>query len=298
MKHFLAINQLSHAEILHLLDRAVYFKSQYHYPQLLGLTLANLFYEPSTRTRISFEMAAKNLGVRVVNVDLARSSETKGEMIEDTIHNLFAMGISHFVLRHSQNGLPHTIASVCAPGVHVLNAGDGTHEHPSQAMLDMFTIRQQKPDLGRLKIAIVGDVLHSRVAHSLQALCEIMGVGELVLVAPEIWHPKVIPAYANLTASLQEGLCDADVVIALRVQQERLQRGESLDLKTYHAAYAITQTSLAWAKPDVMVMHPGPMNRGIEIDSHVADGPHSFILEQVKNGVLMRMAILEALAGV
>ncbi|MCX7090756.1 MAG: aspartate carbamoyltransferase catalytic subunit [Legionellales bacterium] len=298
MKHFLAINQLSHAEILDLWERAVYFKSQNHYPQLSGLTLANLFYEPSTRTRISFEMAAKNLGIRVVNVDLARSSETKGELIEDTIHNLFAMGISLFVLRHSQNGLPQKMASACVPGVHVLNAGDGTHEHPSQAMLDMFTIRQQKPDLGRLKIAIVGDVLHSRVANSLQALCEIMGVGELVLVAPEIWHPKIKPAYANLTASLQEGLRDVDVVIALRVQQERLQAGESLDLKTYHAAYAITQTSLAWAKPDVMVMHPGPINRGIEIDSHVADGSHSFILEQVKNGVLMRMAILEALAGV
>ncbi len=297
MKHFLAINQLSYEDILHLLNRAVYFKSQAQYPQFPSLALANLFYEPSTRTRISFEMAAKNLGIRVVNVDLARSSETKGEMIEDTIHNLFAMGIQLFVMRHSQNGLPQAMASACVSGVHVLNAGDGTHEHPSQAMLDILTIMLQKPHLSSLKIAIVGDVLHSRVANSLQSLCAVLGVGELALVAPEIWHPKVKPTYGSVTASLQDGLRDADVVIALRVQRERLQADETLDLKTYHAAYALTKTSLAWAKPDVMVMHPGPMNRGIEIDSDVADGSHSYILEQVKNGVFMRMAILEALAG-
>ncbi len=295
MKHFLEISQLTHADVTRLVDRAIEFKLQAHYPQFSEMTLANLFYEPSTRTRISFEMAAKNLGIRVVNMDFAQSSETKGEIIEDTIHTLFAMGIHLFVIRHSQNGLPQSMAGTVLPGLHVINAGDGVHEHPSQALLDLMTIIQHKPDLAQVKVAIVGDILHSRVASSLQSLCALMGVGNLVLVAPEIWHPHASPLYGAVTSSLKEGVQDADVVIALRVQQERLKADETLDLKAYHAAYAITKTSLAWAKPDVMVMHPGPLNRGVEIDSDVADGPRSAILEQVKNGVFVRMAILEAL---
>lgn len=296
MKHFLTINQLSHSEIMHLLERATHFKSMQQYPCFSNVTMANLFYEPSTRTRISFEMAAKNLGIRVVNIDIAHSSVTKGEMIEDMLQNLYAMGIQIFVLRHSQNGLPQALVEACAADVHLLNAGDGTHEHPSQALLDLLTIVQHKPDLSRLKIAIVGDILHSRVSNSLQALFGIVGVGELILVAPEIWHPKTKPAHVKITTSLQEGLRDADVVITLRVQKERLQASETLNLHNYHAAYAITQTSLAWAKPDAMVMHPGPINRGVEIDNDVADGKQSYILAQVKNGVFMRMAMLESLA--
>lgn len=297
MKHFLTINQLSHSEIMHLLERATHFKSLQQYPQFSHVSMANLFYEPSTRTRISFEMAAKNLGIRVVNIDIAHSSVTKGEMIEDMLQNLYAMGIQIFVVRHSQNGLPQALVESCAADAHIMNAGDGTHEHPSQALLDLLTIGQHKPDFSRLKIAIVGDILHSRVSNSLQALFGIIGVGELVLVAPEIWHPKTTPAQVKITTSLQEGLCDADVVITLRVQKERLQASETLDLHSYHAAYAITQTSLAWAKPDAMVMHPGPINRGVEIDNDVADGQQSYILAQVKNGVFMRMAMLEALAS-
>ena len=297
MKHLLEIGQLSCEDVRRLIARAIDFKTQKIFPQFSEYVLANLFYEPSTRTRISFEMAAKNLGMRVVNMDFASSSETKGEMIEDTIHNLHAMGISLFVIRHRQNGLPQAMVGTCLHGIQVVNAGDGTHEHPSQALLDLMTIFEHKPHLGQLKVAIIGDVLHSRVANSLQGLCALMGVGELVLVAPEIWYPQIHPLSGSLTSSLEEGLRDADVVISLRVQKERLHASEKMDLETYHRHFAITKTNIQWAKPDVMIMHPGPMNRGIEIDSDVADGRRSFILEQVKNGVFMRMAILEALTA-
>lgn len=295
MKHFLEIGQLSCEDVSRLLSRANDFKTQNNFPKMTGLALANLFYEPSTRTRVSFEMAAKNLDIRVVNMDLAQSSASKGEMIEDTIHTLHAMGIHLFVIRHNQNGLPQAMVGTFRSGIHIINAGDGTHEHPSQALIDLMTILQHKPNLQQLKVVIVGNVLHSRVANSLQELCALMGIGKLVLVAPEIWYPQTLPLHGTVTSSLQEGLKDADVVVALRVQKERLHADERLDLPIYHAEYAITNTSLAWAKPDVMVMHPGPMNRGIEIDSDVADGRCSYILEQVKNGVFMRMAILEAL---
>lgn len=295
MKHLLRIGQLSYEDCLCLLNRAVYFKSQHQYPQLSGLSLANLFYEPSTRTRISFEMAAKNLGIRVVNMDFAQSSATKGETIADTMQTMHAMGIQLFVMRHEKNGLPQAMADAFLTDIHIINAGDGTHEHPSQALLDMMTIMQYKPQLEHLKIVIVGDILHSRVTNSLQGLCALMGVKELVFVAPEIWHSTVRPSFGTITSSLREGLQNADVVIGLRVQKERLQVGETLDLAAYHRDYAITQMSLAWAKPDVIVLHPGPLNRGIEMNSDVADGPHSRILEQVKNGVFMRMAILDAL---
>lgn len=297
MKHFLEIGQLSCADVERLLKRANDFKKNKQFPKMNGLAMANLFYEPSTRTRVSFEMAGHNLGMHVVNLNLTQSSATKGEMIEDMIYNLHAMGISLFVIRHSQNGLPQAMVGTFCSGIHVINAGDGTHEHPTQALLDLMTILQQKPDLEKLKIVIVGDVLHSRVANSLQGLCALMGVGKLTLVAPEIWYPQTLPVHGSVTSSLQEGMQDADVVIALRIQKERLHADERMDLATYHAKYAITKTSLAWAKPDLMVMHPGPMNRGIEIDSDVADGKHSFILKQVKNGVFMRMAIIEALTS-
>ncbi len=294
MKHFLEISQLSHEQVMHLIQRAVYFKTHQDYPQYRQHTLTHLFYEPSTRTRVSFEMAAKNLGIRVVDVDVTRSSELKGEMIEDTIQTLFAMGITLFAIRHPQEGLPQAMAGGFSSGIHIINAGDGAHEHPSQALLDFMTILSHKPNVKQLKITIVGDILHSRVANSLQYLCALLGVGELVLVAPQIWHPRA-PIYGRVTTSLEDGLKNADVVIALRIQQERLLAEEMMDLPSYHAAYAITKASLAPANSEVMIMHPGPINRGIEIDSDVVDGPRSYILEQVKNGVFMRMAIIESL---
>jgi len=294
MKHFLEINQLSHKRAMQLILRALSFKHMTAYPQYSHYTVANLFYENSTRTRVSFELAAMHLGMHVINLDIQNSSEQKGEIIEDTIHTLAAMGINLFVVRHSQNGLPQAIAGAFLKQVHFINAGDGTNAHPSQAMLDLMTVVEQKPNLDQLKIVIVGDLLHSRVANSLQNLCALLGVGELVLVSPEVWHPKLMH-FGRVTTSLADGIADADVVIGLRVQRERLIQGLNMDMAQYHQEYGITRDRLKAAKEDVMVMHPGPMNRGIEIDSDVADGPRSFILQQVQNGVFMRMAIFEAL---
>ena len=292
MNHLLDLSQLSHSDIAALIQRALYFKSNPKHPRYPDFVLANLFYENSTRTRISFELAANKLGIPVVNVDLEHSSEHKGETIQDAVKTLAAMGIQLFVIRHTQDGLPHALARQCGQCVHVINAGDGQHAHPSQALLDFMTIIEQKPDVAHLKIAIVGNLRHSRVANSLQQICATLNVGELTLVSPVIWQPAIVH-FGRTTTSLQDGISNADVVICLRVQQERLHADEHMDLADYRRDYAITEAHLAWAKPDAMVMHPGPINRGVELDSAVADGPQSYILEQVKNGVYMRMSIIE-----
>ncbi len=296
MSHFLEISQLSQHEVNALIQRALYFKNNDDYPCYPKFTVANLFYENSTRTRVSFEIAANNLSMPVVNFDLQRSSENKGETIEDTLNTLAAMGISLFVIRHTQDGLPQALVAKCADKVHIINAGDGKHAHPSQALLDLMTIIEKKPNLSELKIAIVGNIRHSRVANSLQAICAVMDIGELVLVAPPVWQPQQVH-YGRVTDSLHDGLVDADVVICLRVQHERLLDGEQVELANYRRDYALTLEALAYAKKDAMVLHPGPMNRGVEIDSDVADGSQSFILQQVSNGVYMRMAILESMIG-
>ncbi len=294
MNHFLEISQLSRQQIESLLERALEFKQQVHYPSYSQHTVANLFYENSTRTRVSFEMAANHLSMPVINLDLQNSSESKGEIIEDTIQTLAAMGIQYFVIRHKQEGLQQQLANKLENAIHIVNAGDGTHAHPSQAILDMMTIIEQKPQLDKLKIAVLGNIKHSRVANSFQNLCNKLGVGELVMIAPKIWQPQALE-YGRVTDDLVDGLTEADVVICLRVQRERLLETEHLDLESYRQDFALTQKSLAYAKPDVMVMHPGPMNRGVEIDTEVADGNHSFILKQVSNGVYTRMAIFESL---
>ncbi|OGV49838.1 MAG: aspartate carbamoyltransferase [Legionellales bacterium RIFCSPHIGHO2_12_FULL_42_9] len=294
MKHFLSIADLSRQQVEHLLQRALFFKQKQQFPVYPHHALANLFYENSTRTRISFELAAKNLSMEVVNVDLSTSSETKGEGIDDTIQTLAAMGITLFAIRHSEDGLPEHLAKGVNVGVHVINAGDGKHAHPSQAMLDLMTIVEKKPNLASLKIVIVGDIRHSRVANSLQCLFKLMQVGELVLVAPKPWQPEIVH-YGHVTADLSEALQGADVVIGLRVQKERLAGHEQLDLAQYRAQFALTEDAVAMAKPDAIIMHPGPINRGIEIDTAVADGLQSVILTQVQNGVYMRMAILESM---
>lgn len=293
MKHLLNIEQLSKQEIMALIDRALYFKHHTDYPQYPQHKLAMLFYENSTRTRVSFELAAIKLGIPVINLDLQHSSETKGETVEDTINTLAAMGIDLFVMRHKTSGFPQFLAEACTDGLHLINAGDGAHAHPTQALLDMMTILEQKPDLSALKIAIVGDLRHSRVANSFQCIASKLNVGQLMLVAPKVWQPDIVH-YGHVTDSLSEGISNADVVICLRVQQERLDQHETLNLTQYHHDYAITGTNIAWAKPNAMVMHPGPVNRGVELNSDVADGPQSFILQQVSNGVFMRMAVLEA----
>lgn len=296
MKHFLEISQLSRQQIESLLEHAFSFKHQLDYPSFKQHTVANLFYENSTRTRVSFELAAHHLSMPVVNLDLQSSSETKGEVIEDTIKTLRAMGINFFVIRHQQEGLQQLLADRLDSRLHIINAGDGTHAHPSQALLDMMTILEQKPKLERLKIAMLGNIRHSRVANSFQCVCKTLGVGELVLIAPELWHPQLVH-YGRVTDNLRDGLADADVIICLRVQRERLLATDHLDLHLYRNDFALTQKSLAYAKTDVMVMHPGPMNRGVEIDSEVADGANSFILQQVTNGVYARMAVFNALAS-
>ena len=294
MKHFLEISQLSRARIESLLERALYLKQLTHYPSYPQHTVAHLFYENSTRTRVSFELAANHLSMPVVNLDLQGSSESKGEIIEDTILTLAAMGISIFVIRHKQEGLQQHLADTLGDEVHVVNAGDGTHAHPSQAILDMMTIIEQKPQVSELKIAILGNIRHSRVANSFQCLCSHLGVGELVLICPDLWQPQTMH-YGRVTHDMQEGLSQADVVICLRVQNERLLDCEYIDLKSYRRDFALTQKTLAYAKLNAMVMHPGPINRGVEMDSDVADGPQSFILQQVRNGVFARMAIFESL---
>lgn len=295
MHHFLEINQLSRQQIESLLERAFSFKQQNNYPHYAQHRVVNLFYENSTRTRVSFELAANHLSMPVINLDLSSSSETKGEVIEDTMRTLAAMGINYFVLRHSQEGLPQDLADKLGTTVHLINAGDGTHEHPSQALLDIMTILEQKPRLDQLKIAVLGNIRHSRVANSFQCLCRKLGVGELVLIAPELWQPRT-PHYGQVTSSLREGLTDADVIICLRVQRERLSGADHLNLDSYRNDFALTSKNMIYAKPEVMIMHPGPINRGIEIDSEVVDGTHSFVLQQVTNGVFARMAIFDALA--
>jgi aspartate carbamoyltransferase catalytic subunit len=295
MKHLLDVDKLSAANIFALINRAQVFKQQSNIPNYSDYTLATLFYEHSTRTRISFELAAKRLGMQVVNFDIQNSSESKGETIFDTLQTLNAMGIQLFAVRHGQNGLPWELAVNCSESSHIINAGDGTHAHPSQALLDLMTIIEKKPDIKNLKIAVIGDLRHSRVVGSLQRICAILNVGELRLIAPEIWQPEKIE-YGEYTNSLDNGLKDADVVMCLRVQQERLLVSEGLDLELYRRHYGLTQERLAMLRKDVMIMHPGPINRGIEMDGFVADCAHSVILEQVKNGVFMRMAILEALS--
>lgn len=294
MKHFLDIDQLSKPEITTLIQRALHFKNNEVYPSYPQFPVVNLFYENSTRTRVSFELAAKHLAMPVVNLDLQSSSESKGEIIQDTIKTLAAMGIKLFVMRHTQTGLPTMLAQTCGEDIHIVNAGDGARAHPSQAMLDLMTIMEKKPHLEQLKIAIVGDIRHSRVANSLQLICAKLGIGELALVAPKRWQPAIVH-YGRVTSSLHDGLLDADVVICLRVQHERLLDSEHLDLDRYRRDYALTLTTLAFAKKDAILMHPGPINRGLEIDDEVADGPQSSILQQVTNGVFMRMAILESL---
>jgi len=294
MNHLLDIEQLAAAEVQALVDRALSFKRSGSYPAFPKARLANLFYENSTRTRISFELAAHHLGIPIVNFAPQLSSESKGETSLDTIQTLAAMGINLFVIRHSQSGAPADLAARVSKqsGLHIINAGDGTHAHPTQALLDIMTICEQHASLSQLKVAILGNICHSRVANSLISLFGLLGIAELRLIAPEPWLPKTAP-FGQVTTSLKEGLAGVDVVICLRVQRERFSAEDGLDLNTYHQDYALTTKSLAYAKTKAMVMHPGPINRGVEIDSDVADGPQSFILRQTQNGVFMRMAVIE-----
>lgn len=303
LKHFLTVEGLPPLLLEDILKRAEQFvtvpnKQQKKAPLLRGKTVMNLFFENSTRTRVTFEIAAQRLGADVINLDIRTSSASKGETLLDTIRNLEAMNADMFVVRHEHAGAAHFIARYCAPHVSVLNAGDGRHSHPTQAMLDMFTIRQKKGSFQPLKVAIVGDVLHSRVARSQIHALTTLATGEVRVVAPKTLVPAGIEKMGvNVFHRMEEGIVDADVVIMLRLQRERMQTALLPSEREFFKLYGLTQERMALAKPDAIVMHPGPINRGVEIDSQVADGNQSVILEQVTNGIAVRMAIMAMIMG-
>ncbi len=299
-KDLLDIQSLSAEEIGLLLDTATSFKeigtrTIKKVPTLRGRTVVNLFYEPSTRTRVSFEIAAKRLSADAVNVSVSGSSVSKGETLLDTVRNLQAMAPDVLVMRHPASGAPYFAARRLEAAV--VNAGDGMHEHPTQALLDAFTIRERKGTLQGLKIAIVGDLLHSRVFRSNVRLLTRMGSAVAVAGPPTLVPPEVERLGVEVAPSIEDALAGADVVMMLRVQKERMQGAYFPSVREYFRLFALTRARIERARKDVIILHPGPINRGLEIESAVADGPYSLILEQVTNGVAVRMAVLYLLTG-
>ena len=289
--------------LTHILDTASTFlavndREVKKVPLLRGKSVFNLFFENSTRTRTTFEIAAKRLSADVINLDIAKSSASKGESLLDTIANLSAMHADMFVVRHSESGAPYLIAQHCAPHVHVVNAGDGRHAHPTQGLLDMYTIRHYKKDFTRLRVAIVGDIVHSRVARSDIHALTTLGVPEIRAVGPKTLVPgNLAEMGVQVHHDMAEGIRDADVIIMLRLQNERMSGAMLPSAGEYFKSYGLTEEKLALAAPDCIVMHPGPINRGVEIDSAVADGQHSVILPQVTFGIAVRMAVMSIIAG-
>ena len=303
LKHFLTIDGLERELLINILDTAESFagvgeRAVKKVPLLRGKTIVNLFFEPSTRTRTTFELAAKRLSADVLNIDASTSSTTKGESLLDTLRTLEAMHCDMFVVRHAQSGAAHFIARHAAPHISVINGGDGRHAHPTQAMLDMFTIRRHKGDFASLKVAIVGDVAHSRVARSQIHALTTLGAAQVRIVAPRTLVPPGVESLGvTVHHHLRAGLAGADVVILLRLQNERMQGALLPSSHEYFQYYGVTEEKLAVADPDAIVMHPGPLNRGVEIDSDVADGPRSVILRQVSYGIAIRMAVMSMAIG-
>ncbi len=301
--HLLSIEGLPRALIHQILDTAGTFLSVNDrevkkVPLLRGKSIFNLFFENSTRTRTTFEIAAKRLSADVFNLDIARSSAAKGESLLDTIANLSAMHADMFVVRHSESGAPYLIAQHCSPHVHVINAGDGRHQHPTQGLLDMYTIRHYKKDFTQLTVAIVGDIVHSRVARSDIHALTTLGVPEVRAVGPKTLVPGDLREMGvRVCHDMAEGIRGADVIIMLRLQSERMSNALLPSADEFFKSYGLTEEKLALAKPDAIVMHPGPINRGVEIDSSVADGMQSVILPQVTFGIAVRMAVMSTLAG-
>jgi aspartate carbamoyltransferase catalytic subunit len=299
LRHFLTIEGLGRQTLVDILNATESFagvsdRTVKKVPVLRGKVICNLFFESSTRTRTTFELAAKRLSADVINFNISTSAAaSKGETLLDTLRNLEAMHVDMFVVRHADSGAAHFIARHAAPGVSVINAGDGRHAHPTQAMLDMFTIRRHKGEFAPLKIAIVGDILHSRVARSQIHALNILGVSELRVIGPRTLIPTAMQSLgAHVYHDFDEGIRDVDVVIMLRLQRERMLGALLPSEHEYFQLYGLTERRLAAAKPDVIVMHPGPINRGVEMDSAVADGPCSVILEQVSYGIATRMAVM------
>ncbi len=299
-KDLLGIADLAADEISLVLDTAEAMKEIgsrpiKKVPALRGKTVVNLFFEPSTRTRTSFEIAEKRLSADTLNIAISSSSVVKGETLADTALNLEAMNPDMIVLRHSSSGACHLLARICRSAI--INAGDGMHEHPTQALLDAFTIRERKKRLAGLKVAIVGDLLHSRVLRSNIHLLTRMGADVWVCGPPTLIPTEIRRFGVRATSVVEEAVRDADVIMLLRIQLERMEGAFFPSLREYFSVFGMTEKRLELASPDVMIMHPGPMNRGVEIASEVADGPYSVILDQVHNGVAVRMAVLYLLAG-
>jgi len=299
MKHLLGLEELSRDEILSILHLAapmkdIILREVKKVPTLRGKIVGTLFYEPSTRTKNSFELAAKLLSADVVSVSVATSSVKKGESLKDTVLTLEAMGVEAIVIRHSRNGVPTYLSSFSKASI--INAGDGQHEHPSQALLDLFTIQQHKGHVEGLKVLIVGDIMHSRVAKSNIYGLSKLGA-EVIVSGPPTLIPEEVKSYARVEYDLDKAIKDADVVNVLRLQLERQEAGLITSLQEYHRFYGLTKERMAKAKDDLLVLHPGPMNRGVEIDEEVAYSDKSAIQEQVSNGVAVRMAIYYTLMG-
>jgi len=298
LRHFLSVEGLSREILTDILDAAESFagvpeQTVKKVPLLRGKTIVNLFFEASTRTRTTFELAAKRLSADVLNINVNASSTVKGETLLDTLRNLEAMHVDMFVARHGDSGAAHFIARHVQPHVAVINAGDGRHAHPTQAMLDMFTIRRHKGAFGNLRVAIVGDIMHSRVARSQIHALNILGAAEVRVVAPRTLLPAEVEALGvRVHTELASGIRDADVIIMLRLQRERMQGALLPSEHEYFHRYGLTEDRLRYAHPDAIVMHPGPINRGVEMDSTVADGPRSVILQQVSYGIAVRMAVM------
>ncbi|KXU38278.1 aspartate carbamoyltransferase catalytic subunit [Ventosimonas gracilis] len=296
--HFLTLDGLPRALLTDLLDTADSFlevgsRAVKKVPLLRGKTLCNVFFENSTRTRTTFELAAKRLSADVITLNIATSSTSKGETLTDTLRNLEAMGADIFVVRHADSGAAHFIAREVCPHIAVINGGDGRHAHPTQGMLDMLSIRRHKGDVASLSVAIVGDLLHSRVARSNMQALKTLGCADIRVIAPKTLLPVGIEQYGvRVFSDIERGLQDVDVIIMLRLQRERMQGGLLPSEGEFFARYGLTAQRLKAAKPDALVMHPGPINRGVEIASEVADGAQSIILNQVTYGIAMRMAVL------
>jgi len=303
LKHFLTTEGLSKEILTEIIDTANSFistqeRSVKTVPLLRGKTVVNLFFENSTRTRSTFELAAKRLSANILNLDIARSATSKGETLMDTLWNLESMYSDMFVVRHADSGAAHFIAEHITPNVAVINAGDGRHAHPTQAMLDMLTIYREKGGFENISVAIVGDILHSRVARSQVYALKTLGCNDVRVIGPNTLIPKDIESLGvRAFNNMKQGLKGVNVVIMLRLQKERMQNALLPSESEYYRLYGLTTESLAYAEPDAIVMHPGPINRGVKIESAVADGPQSVILKQVSNGIPMRMAVMAMAMG-
>jgi aspartate carbamoyltransferase catalytic subunit len=305
LRHLLTLEGMPKEQIIHILDIAQQFVSVTDparevkkVPLLRGKSVFNLFFENSTRTRTTFEIAANRLSADVINLDISTSSTAKGESLLDTIDNLVAMQADIFIVRHSVSNAPIEIAQHVPDHVHVVNAGDGSHQHPTQGLLDMYTMRHFKKDFKGLKVAIIGDIVHSRVAKSNIFALRTLGCEDIRVIGPESLLPKDLDMLGvKVFHSMEEGLKGVDVVMTLRIQKERMEAGQVPEGEAFFKQYGLTPARLALAKSDAIVMHPGPMNRGVEIDSAVADGPQSVILNQVTFGIAVRMAVMSIVAG-